>query len=254
MNNKKIIISVIIVAVTIIIINLTYYCINNTKNNIKETANLQQSNKNIIETEETVVANSDKKNIVLNLSSYLDYAIDLTDNNARAENADYIVLATVKTIDGTTNYNEKAKEYTAIFTYGNMEITKVLQGNIELGEVPYIRLGGDIAFSEYEKSLKESQKTKMELISTLSEEEKKTSYVSYSPNGDISLEIGKTYLMYLKYNSDYDRYMCSFMQYGTREVNTATYNNQTRTISTNNDILVKNNESGGWETLSSVLD
>lgn len=153
MNNKKIMISLIIFIITIaVIISLTYNYIHNTKNITEETAYLQQkSNENIIDTEKMFVANSDKKNIVLNLSSDLDYAIDITDNNIRAENADYIVLATIKTIDGTTNYNEKAKEYTAIFTYGDMEITKVLQGNLELGEVPYIRLGGDIAFSEYEK-------------------------------------------------------------------------------------------------------
>lgn len=261
MNKKKIIIYSLIlivgitIAIGIVCVNMqNQQSINESLSDVEETSVKEEMTDNSME-----VAKAEEKNIVLDLSSDLDYAIDLTDNQARANNAEYIVLATVKSIDGTTNYNEAVDEYTAIFTYGKLEITKVLQGDLNLGEVPFIRLGGDIQFSEYEKSLKDSQKSKIDLVSTLTEEEKKESYVSYSPSGDIELEEGKTYLMYLNFNSDYNKYMCSFMQYGTREVDMSTYSNDTSImtaseLNANDSILVKNNESGEWETLSSVLN
>ena len=159
-----------------------------------------------------------EKNIVLELKPDLDYALNISDNKTRSENAEYIVVGKIKSIDGATNYNEKKNKYTAILTYGQIEIKSVLKGNIKKKEIPFIRLGGEITFDEYEKSLTDSQKEKMKLLSAISDSEKATSYVSYAPNGDISIEEGKYYLMYMSYNADYDKYIIMFFEYGLNEI------------------------------------
>lgn len=228
---------------------------NNKKNN---NGDLNQNNISNYEVAESTnnIKNINNKNIVLDLKSSLDYALDVTDKNVRKNNADYVIIGKIKSIDGSTNYNGKQNIYTSIFTYGQIEIETILKGNISDSEIPFIRLGGDIQFSEYEKGLTTSQKEKMELVNTLSRDEKENSYVSYSPEGDIKLEEGKTYLMYMNYNTDYEKYICTYMQYGTREIDTNTLNNGIQTASNEaneTEIKVKNNDTGEWENLSDVF-
>lgn len=228
---------------------------NNKEKNMGDLNQINTSNYEVAESTNNIT-NTNHKNIVLNLKSSLDYALDVTDKNVRKNNADYVIIGKIKSIDGATNYNEKQKIYTSIFTYGKIEVETVLKGDISDIEIPFIRLGGDIKFSEYEKGLTTSQKEKMELVNTLSQEEKENSYVSYSPEGDIKIEEGKTYLMYMNYNTDYEKYICTYMQYGTREIDTKTLKNSIQTTSNESnetEIKVKNNDTGEWENLSDIF-
>lgn len=250
---KGIIISIIGILCIVIILSISFFT-NSEKNKLLATENKYSNTIDLVQKTEN--NNYNEKNIVLSLESDLDYALDVSDNQIRRENAEYIIIGRLNSIDGSTNYNEKQNEYTAIFTYGQIDVISVLQGDIKNSKIPFIRLGGEISFSEYEKGLTERQKEKTELVSSLSEDEKETSYVYYSPSGDIKLEEGKYYLMYMNYNADYDKYMCTYMQYGTREVDSNSLNNvQTISEIDNNtsEIKVKNNDTGEWENLSDVL-
>ncbi len=254
MNSKKIIIGISILTITSL--GIYFKVINN--NMVHSQENNQINISSTANTTKNKIKNSIDKNIVLTLTTDLDLAYDFSDNKIRKEHAKYAVLAKVKSIDGCTNYNKTQKEYTAVMTYGNIEVLSVLKGEIKDKTIPFIKLGGEISFEEYEKGLEDSQKEKLDLTSKLTVTEKKTSYVSYYPNEDVKLEEGKIYLMYLNYNSDYDKYVCEFLQYGTREVEPSTIqlkksiNSETRVENLNN-VKVKNNETGKFESLVDVF-
>lgn len=214
--------------------------------------NTMEKNDNV----NNIIATIENKDIILNLTSDLDYALNISDKNVRNENSDFIIIGTVQFIDGSTNYNPTTNEYTEIQTIGKIKVDKVMKGNIKDNIIPFIRLNGVISFSEYEKGLTESQKAKLELTRTLTNEEKKTKYVSSIINDNINIEQGKTYLMYVKYNSDYDRYGIVFMQYGLREIDVDTMSKSESKILIKEEmatIKVKNNETGKLETIKEVI-
>lgn len=204
----------------------------------------------------SLIATTDNKDIVLKLTSELDYAINTTDKKVRNENSDFIIIGTVQSVDGSTNYNPATKKYTEIQTIGKIKVEKVMKGNIKDNIIPFIRLGGVISFSEYEKGLTESQKSKVELTRTLTNEEKKIKYVSSTINGNINIEQGKTYLIYAKYNSGYDKYGIVFMQNGLREIDKNTLaKSESKTLIKEEmaTLKVKNNETGKFEIIKEVI-
>ncbi len=222
-------------------------------NSVLASANIKNTiDKNV----NSLSSTTENKDVVLDLRSELDYLINTTDKKVRNENSDFIIIGTVQSVDGSINYNPKEELYTDIQTIGKIKVEKVIKGNVEDNIIPFIRLGGVISFSEYEKGLTESQKTKVELTKTLTNEEKKTKYVSSYTMGNINIEQGKTYLMYLKYDPDYDRYGIVFLQDGLREIDKSTMSKSESKKLIKDEmstIKVKNNESGKFETINDVL-
>ena len=247
MKRKTLIVSTIIILMILSIVSIIMIKNNTTIGNNEKISIAKLENK---ETE-----NNDD-DIVLKLNNHLSFAFDISDNTLRAENSDFIIIGTVNNIDGAINYNAKENLYTMTQTIGEIKINKVIKGDIKETVIPFIRLGGKIQFSEYEKSLVESQKTKLELVETLSEKEKESKYVEDKIADDISIENGKTYLMYLKYDSDYDRYGIMYIGQGLREVQTTNIEKiqaETSTELATEDIKVKNNDTGEYETLLDVV-
>ena len=92
-------------------------------------------------------------------------------------------------------------------------------------------------------------------LDKMTQEEKENLYVSEKSSEDINIEKDKTYLMYLNYSEDYDRYNIRFMEYGLREIAEENLLNNINTSNTNQYgiIKVKNNKTGEYETLDSIL-
>ena len=180
----------------------------------------------------------------------------MTNNTFIAEDAEIIVIGTIKSLDGVVNYNPTKEDYVMTRTVGTIEVDKVIKGNLAEDEIPFIKLGGIIPISEYEKGIPEEQAEKFG-FNQMSEEEKETKYISEQLEEDIEIEQGKTYLMYLKYYSDYGKYSICYLQYGIREVklDDTISKNSISTLNTNEykNIMVKNNKNGTYETLDSIL-
>lgn len=186
------------------------------------------------------------EDIIMNIGGEAEYLINLSDKNVRYDNCDAIIIGTVKTIDGATNYNEKKDEFTMIQTYGTIKVEKVLKGSIDSEIIPFIRPGGVINYYEYEKGLFEAEKLKIRetlpIVSKLNtDSEKKSKYVKYKSTDDIEIEQNKTYLMYLIYDEDQGKYGIAFEQYGLMEIDTNTLNSE--------NITVKNNVNNEWQKL-----
>ena len=184
------------------------------------------------------------------------YKNDIASKNFIAENAEYIIIGTVTSIDGMTNYNPTIEEYVMARTVGTIKVDKVLKGDLKEDIIPFVRVGGTLPLSEYEKSLPEAHREKVGL-NKISQQEKKKRFVTEIMEGDIEIEEGKTYLIYTSYATDYERYSIQFLQYGLREVESSSLNKDTnkRTLDSNEyeTIKVKNNENGNYEKLSAVL-
>lgn len=217
------------------------------------------NNLNIIPINNTI----NQEQIILSNHSDTLYINDNMKNNTFiANDAEIIVIGTVASIDGVVNYNPTTEDYVMTRTVGTIEINKVLKGELKDTKIPFIKLGGIIPVSEFEKAIPEVQAEKFG-FKQMSQKEKETKYISEQISDDIEIEQGKTYLIYLKYYSDYDRYSICYLQYGLREVEAASVTKLNANTNMNNvskltkndykEIKIKNNTNGEYETLDSIL-
>ena len=241
--------SLLIVFIIFIVGIASYVSVNKIIKKVDDNGNSIANSNNMEEDNNLVVVpyvDVDESSIFISSTTNLDILIDISDNNVIANEAEFIIIGTIKTIDGVINYNPVAKCYTMNATIGRMQVDKILKGNIEEKEVDFLRGGGMITISEYEKSLTKEQ-VEYHNINKLTQEEKNSKYVSENVAGNISIEKDKTYLMYLIYSKDYDRYIITFFEYGLREIDKDTLNSDYKYT------MVKNNKTEEFERLESVL-
>lgn len=171
------------------------------------------------------------------------------------------IMAMGTYFDGMMNYNPTTEEYVMVRTVGTVKVDKIIKGDLKEDELPFVRLGGILPLKEYIKTQPQAHAEKMGWTS-LSDEEKETRYVKDKISGDIDIEANKTYLMYLFYSTDYERYSIQFYQYGLREIETdSTIDTQsivesnTKTLRKEDfsNIKVLNNTDGSLDSLSSIL-
>ena len=169
----------------------------------------------------------------LYITSEYDTFKDISDIEVLKEDAHQIVIAKVNNIDGCTNYNQKSGNYTRINTLGDIEILQVLKGDLEVNSiVPFIRGGGTISYNDYQKGVVYGNRSKIQDT---------YEYVTEKRKGDIEIEEGKTYLMFLYYDSYNERYEIMAYQYGLRE-----YDANTK--------MVLNNDTNVYQSLDSLFD
>ena len=246
--------STIIIIFLISLATISYFAYIKTKNNTENNlAKIENFNKtlNII----PIDTNVSEDQIILSKKSQGLYKTDnMTNNTFIAEDAEIIVIGTIKSLDGVVNYNPTKEDYVMTRTVGTIEVDKVIKVSLALTSAS--TGGGIIPISEYEKGIPEEQAEKFG-FNQMSEEEKETKYISEQLEEDIEIEQGKTYLMYLKYYSDYGKYSICYLQYGIREVklDDTISKNSISTLNTNEykNIMVKNNKNGTYETLDSIL-
>lgn len=159
---------------------------------------------------------------------------------------EYPLVASVRidSIDGGRNYSPIAEQYVSPFTVGKMTVIEAYKGEVEAGaQLPYARLGGIVAAEEYMKGLSEPQRSKSYY---LSKGESPQGYIKSTYLDDIDIEVGKNYLVFLSPEATPDGkvqdYAMQGMQYGLREVQ-----------GSGAQATVLNNETGEWESLSSVV-
>lgn len=184
----------------------------------------------------------DGNKILVSITSTADKSIDYNNPKTLSSNSDYVIVGQVKTVDGVTNYDSKNSKYVMTSTIGNITVSKVLKGDSKIAAkdtIKFIRAGGVISVLDYSKGLSNNQIKKLG-FDKLNTDEKKSEYVHEYYFNDISIEAGQKYLMYLKYNADYDRYSIIGFEYGLRQ-----YNESTNKVKVNN--------TNKWEVLTDQL-
>lgn len=151
-----------------------------------------------------------------------DTMYDFSDNKILAEHSDLIVIGKVSNLEDATNYNPTTKSYGKARTPGTLEILQVLKSDSDkkVTEVEFLEAGGLISYSEYEKSLLPAQKAKRDyLMQQNGITTRNNVFVEQKVENQLKIEEGKTYIMYLEYNSDFDKYMVVSQPYGVKEYN-----------------------------------
>lgn len=154
----------------------------------------------------------------------------------------FVALGKIKSIDGSTNYNSAKNIYTTIMSYGTLEVTEIIKGNLEKGIIPIMVSGGKIPWLEYEKGLVEAQKQKKG-IQELTQEEKENRIVESIGLDEIEPEIGKEYLCIMFYNEDYNKYKVDNSEDVFREVKRE-----------DGKIYLKNNQTREWQLFTKIED
>lgn len=185
---------------------------------------------------------NEKNDKVLTIDSDYDYAYDLSNNLELSKHHNDIALVEITDIGGTSNYNDKLQLYVDIYTYGKAVVKAVYKGNLKIDDkIAFTRLGGKLDYNEWKKGLLQKQ------IDVL-EDAEYTSVVSEYEH-DIPVEKNKTYLVFLDHTSSQkeNEYAITGFAYGMREVENPDH------LTNRNDIRVKNNVSGEYESLQKVV-
>ena len=116
-----------------------------------------------------------------------------------------IAVVRIDKLVQTTNYISKTDEYSGVpISIFNSTPIKIFRGN-EFPSLTFYNWGGIISLAEYEKSLSPAQIEKRGLNLRL-QEEKENSYIEFvsSINFQVpKIQVGKTYLLLLRYDKEY---------------------------------------------------
>lgn len=239
-KNKKITIAIVVVILLLIAGVIAAVAILNSQKRNNETTNQESTELN--QNPNSNVQDDDAYVI----SRFIDLSYNNSDPQTMAERSDGIAIVKIKSLDGVSNYGNGVQQYVYPYTYGQMGVIQTLKGDIKEGDtVKFSRLGGTMSFDEYLESLSETERAKFANQNT----EKKQAKITF--DGDIDIEVGKTYLVYLKnsnvHYAEPGAYEIIGFEGGLREIQA------TSDYSVNSDLKVLNNFTGEWENLSDVI-
>lgn len=166
--------------------------------------------------------------------------------------SDVIALVTITTIDGAS------MEYSAYgMTYGTMIVDNVIYGTFQNSNelIEYFKPGGFVTVADYDThdfpdSVEKRDRIREEAGIVI---DKNNTYINMQIEGDIEIEVGKTYLVYLHYMEKYDKYEIVGLRNGLREVNIPKQTIvKTQSLDLNN-LQIKNNITEEWEDLDQYV-
>ena len=240
MNSRKIIVITTIVFISMLMILLIFL--------EKQVPEKEYISKNEIKNVQAI--NSEKKNDDINENTLgkeivkISAIYDRVGYTMETINQDnyFVALGKIKSIDGSTNYNSVKNVYTTIMSYGTLEVTETIKGNLEKGMIPIMVSGGTLPWLEYEKGLLYAQKQKKG-IQELTQEEKENRIVESIGLDEIQPKIDKEYLCIMCYSEDYNKYKVDNSDDVFREVKRE-----------DGKIYLKNNTTGEWKLFTKIED
>jgi len=126
----------------------------------------------------------------------VDLSLNLENTEIMYELVDFVALVRIDSVDGVTNFNPILKEYVMPYSYGKATVLQLFKGKIENDVIEYTRGGGTMPYDEWikgednpEKLLELKEKSEFKNIPN------SKIVVQTGLNGDITLEIGKIYLV-----------------------------------------------------------
>lgn len=124
------------------------------------------------------------------------------------KDSDCIAVVKLNKILYYTNYSEKVNLYSTVpLTVSNVSVEKIFKGSLE-ANLEIMSVGGVLSISDYEKSC-QAEQIKKHGFDKMTQEEKETTYIEIANLITIKmpkLEESKYYLVYLKYNNNFEKY------------------------------------------------
>ena len=225
-GNKKYIYICLVVVILAIVGYVAIYKLDilKNKNNDKETTKVEgaktevSTNDELLNDPNVKYGKEETGKIIKNKMDF-DFEENLSKKEVRNDHAKYIVIAKVSKINGATNVSKKG-EGTIIATNGELEILDVLKGDIKDKNIKFRRVGGKMNYAEYLKGspIKREKLKNNPEMDIYSKEEKNKTYIEEYKDGDIKLEEGKTYLIYMNFDKEENSYLVDLFEYGAREL------------------------------------
>ncbi|MSA70310.1 hypothetical protein [Holdemania massiliensis] len=172
----------------------------------------------------------------------------LTAEALTAQSTD-IVLASVCSITGGSNFNEATQSYVSPFTLGKLKIIRSLKGSLEEHQIiGYARPGGIVSAADWLLASPASSHVKTN--------PSEPAYIHEKIAEDIEVEVGKVYLLYLSCSVetalDPDAYTILGYQEGMREIHSLDQSEITAETPLSH-IEVYSNVDQRWEPLDSCF-
>ncbi len=143
-------------------------------------------------------------------------------------------------------------------TFGKLLVNNIIKGNLEEGEVvEYQKPGGYIDLKTYDESRPEASREKRRFLREQAgiTNDMSNEYINILADSDIEIEVGKTYLVYLTYNTYTNAYEIIGLGNGLREVNIPQENKKVKMSEENiENLKIKNNQTGEWEDLYEYIE
>lgn len=149
--------------------------------------------------------------------------------------AEYVSVVRIDSVDGCDNLSVNNKDYVnSAYTYGKATVVESYKGDLAVGtSIDFRKDGGKISYENYVMSQDEEDQQ------ALREKENHPEFVKYTYEGDVEVEVGKTYLVYMGYIESSNQYYMTGYGGGFREVK---------------DGLALNNYHHGWESIEQLMD
>ena len=205
-----------------------------------------QKEKTKIVNDELIVDNSKNEKEIYNVAYSASYAFNCQDLDKMYTNHEYIAIIRVDEVNEATTYREKTNQYIMPYTPGKATIIKALKGTFSSNKITFLRLGGTVSFAEYLKSLYPTERAKITRL--MGEKDTSNLYVNNTSRDDITIEKGKTYLVYMNRSDDFhssNEYSIEAFEYGLREIK-----HDQKTL---DQITIKNNKTGSYEPLKKAI-
>lgn len=238
MNKKKI--SIIALGISTLVV-ISSIGIVNYMNNNKTVEN------QLIENDSTVQV-VEEKEVVINKTNDADLLIDYSKMENMLKECDVVAVVKINDAQGS-NYNPVRSQYVPVYTTGTLQVKKVIKKMNDINvqendQLDYVRLGGKIKYTEYLKGLTEAERNKIESVVNNNGEMKiakikENLVLNDMFTGDVQIETGKEYVVFLKYVDGYKKYNLVGFEHGLREYNSV-------------DNTMKNNVTNEFESLNIV--
>lgn len=168
------------------------------------------------------------------------------------KDADAIVLATILSLD-----NADPNGSIVGMTNGKLLVNTTLSGDIAQGQVvSYSKPGGIMKMSDWEETQPDAANLKRQYLREQNgvNVDLDNTYINMLISGDIEVEAGKDYLVYLKFIDD-NKYEIIGLGNGLRELNVEKSAKKAKAKSLDTTSLkIKNNETGEFESLQDYIN
>ena len=146
----------------------------------------------------------------------------------------HVFIAKVESIDGcsTTVGNGRFSPIPA--EYGKMRVLRNIKGSVDGDSISYYRAGGIISIAEYEKDAPAemiANEDKHRKESGNENIDKNANFYEWKEDGDIDIEVGKTYIFFAMYNEERGTTTYLVLNNGSREISSGEANDGNDKIS-----------------------
>lgn len=206
--------------------------------------------------EDFVHEENEELKFVVDEISDSNYGYDLTNKEIIKELSDLVIIGNLSEIKEVSNYIKKLDVYSATRTYTNVNNVQVLYqskeskakidllstSKLEGKSIPVVFYGGTLPYSEYEKSLRESQKEKRASLLEIGKgvRTKENVYIRTKEKNQLDIEEDKKYLLYLVYDENFEAFMPISSVYGVMEYDSSLKN-------------INNHITGKVETIEEII-